>query len=91
MAPPAHFVTMLIGRLRSDDIYSQVGGDCGPAPRRRVWFTRRASGQVAKYPHPEHRSAALSTQAAMLYVLLYFSPGILHNEQARAPRVVFEF
>jgi WASH complex subunit strumpellin len=52
---------MIIGRLRSDDIYNQV----------------------AAYPLPEHRSAALSNQAAMLYVLLYFAPNMLYNEFVR--------
>jgi len=52
---------MLVGRLRSDDIYNQV-----PA-----------------YPLPEHRSAALAQQAAMLYIILYFVPHLLHNESVR--------
>ena len=39
--------------------------------------------QMSVYPDPEHRSAALSTQAAMLYVILYFNPVILHKEPVR--------
>eukprot|EP01012_Entosiphon_sulcatum_P036838 TRINITY_DN4706_c0_g1_i1.p1 TRINITY_DN4706_c0_g1~~TRINITY_DN4706_c0_g1_i1.p1 ORF type:complete len:1149 (-),score=298.23 TRINITY_DN4706_c0_g1_i1:138-3584(-) len=33
------------------------------------------------YPSPDHRSTALSTQAAMLYVLLYFQSDVLKNNQ----------
>lgn len=58
---PTTVVEMIIGRLRSDDIYSQM--QC--------------------YPLPEHRSTALATQAAMLYVILYFAPQLLSNEQVR--------
>jgi WASH complex subunit strumpellin len=56
---PKKFVEMVIGRLRSDDVYNQI----------------------LAYPLPEHRSAALATQACMLYVVLYFAPHILHEEQ----------
>jgi len=52
---------MIIGRIRSGDIYSQV----------------------QSYPLPEHRSTALATQAAMLYVILYFAPHILYKEQVQ--------
>ncbi|KAH0617444.1 hypothetical protein JD844_015683 [Phrynosoma platyrhinos] len=55
------FISMVIGRLRSDDIYNQVSA----------------------YPLPEHRSTALATQAAMLYVTLYFDASILHTQQAK--------
>ena len=57
---------MIIGRLRTDDIYNQV----------------RA------YPRPEHRGAALSTQAAMLYIILYFAPDILEVEEATMREIV---
>ena len=57
---------MIIGRLRTDDIYNQV----------------RA------YPRPEHRSAALATQASMLYIILYFAPKILETEQAAMREIV---
>eukprot|EP00111_Clytia_hemisphaerica_P004568 TCONS_00013126-protein len=60
------FIAMVIGRLRSDDIYNQV----------------------ASYPLPEHRSTALANHAAMLYVILYFSPQILNNQQAVMREVV---
>lgn len=57
---------MVIGRLRSDDIYNQISA----------------------YPFPEHRSTALATQASMLYVILYFDPEILHNQQAKMREIV---
>ena len=60
------YMNMLIGRLRSDDIYNQISA----------------------YPLPEHRSTALATQAAMLYVILYFTPEILHKHQAKMREIV---
>ena len=60
------FINMIIGRLRSDDIYNQISA----------------------YPFPEHRSTALATQASMLYIILYFSPDILHNQQAKMREIV---
>ena len=57
---------MLIGRLRSDDIYNQISA----------------------YPSPEHRSTALATQAAMLYIILYFAPTLLNTEQAKMREIV---
>lgn len=59
-------VSMLIGRLRTDDIYHRT----------------------ACYPLPEHRSTALATQAAMLYIILYFSPQTLHNDTAAMREIV---
>eukprot|EP01104_Vermistella_antarctica_P006079 TRINITY_DN16810_c0_g1_i1.p1 TRINITY_DN16810_c0_g1~~TRINITY_DN16810_c0_g1_i1.p1 ORF type:complete len:1181 (+),score=374.81 TRINITY_DN16810_c0_g1_i1:155-3697(+) len=63
---PRTFVEMVVGRLRSDDIYNQV----------------------ASYPHPDHRSTALGTQACMLYVTLYFVPHILYKNQAAMREIV---
>ena len=60
------FISMVIGRLRSDDLYNQISA----------------------YPFPEHRSTALATQAAMLYIILYFAPDILHNHQAKMREIV---
>lgn len=57
---------MIIGRLRSDDIYNQI----------------------AAFPLPEHRSTALSTQACMLYIILYFAPDILNNQPAIMREIV---
>ncbi|KAF0972785.1 hypothetical protein FDP41_009034 [Naegleria fowleri] len=63
---PDQVVSMIIGRLRSDDIYLQT----------------------SYYPLPEHRSVALSTQAAMLYIILYFKPNMLNNEMAIMREIV---
>ena len=60
------YVNMVIGRLRSDDVYNQISA----------------------YPLPEHRSTALATQASMLYMILYFEPDILHNQQAKMREIV---
>ncbi|XP_052017747.1 WASH complex subunit 5 [Apodemus sylvaticus] len=63
------FISMVIGRLRSDDIYNQVSA----------------------YPLPEHRSTALANQAAMLSVILYFEPSILHSHQAKMREIVDKY
>lgn len=47
--------------------------------------------QVSAYPLPEHRSTALANQAAMLYVCLYFSPSILHTQQAKMREIVDKY
>ena len=44
--------------------------------------------QISSYPSPDHRSTALATQASMLYVILYFAPQILHNQQAQMREIV---
>jgi len=63
---PKSFVRMLIGRLRSDDIYNQN----------------------LSYPLPDHRSTALSTQASMIYIILYFVPEMLQDEMAVMREIV---
>jgi WASH complex subunit strumpellin len=63
---PKNFVEMVIGRLRSDDVYNQI----------------------LSYPLPEHRSSALATQAFMLYVVLYFAPHVLSDQQAVMREIV---
>lgn len=60
---------MVLGRLRSDDIYNQL----------------------AIYPLSRHRSIALATQASMLYVCLYFSTNILHNQTAIMREIVDKY
>eukprot|EP00941_MAST-03F_sp_MAST-3F-sp1_P002473 g2473.t1 len=40
------------------------------------------------YPTPEHRSTALSSQASMLYVILYFAPNILHRQRTTMREIV---
>jgi WASH complex subunit strumpellin len=47
--------------------------------------------QMNIYPQPEHRSHALATQASMLYIILYFRPEILNNEQAVMREIVDKF
>ncbi|XP_076032316.1 WASH complex subunit strump [Oratosquilla oratoria] len=69
VALPPHYVSMVIGHLRSDDIYHQVQA----------------------YPSPEHRSTALSTQAAMLYVCLFFASNILQSQTARMREIVDKY
>jgi WASH complex subunit strumpellin len=47
--------------------------------------------QMVAYPLSQHRSTALATQAAMLYVCLYFSPNVLHNQTASMRETVDKF
>ncbi len=47
--------------------------------------------QVSAYPLPEHRSTALATQASMLCVCLYFTPSILHTQQAKMREIVDKY
>ncbi|PSN50014.1 WASH complex subunit 5 [Blattella germanica] len=63
------YVNMVLGRLRSDDIYNQI----------------------AAYPFPDHRSTALATQAAMLFICLFFEPSILHSETAKMREIVDKY
>lgn len=65
----ALYVNMVLGRLRSDDVYNQISA----------------------YPFPEHRSTALATQAAMLYVCLFFAPSILHAQTAKMREIVDKY
>jgi len=65
----ALYVDMVLGRLRSDDVYNQISA----------------------YPFPEHRSTALATQAAMLYVCLFFAPSILHTQTAKMREIVDKY
>lgn len=66
---PNSYLSLVIGHLRSDDIYHQVQA----------------------YPSPEHRSAALANQAAMLYVCLYFTPSVLHSQTAKMREIVDKY
>ncbi|KAH8380608.1 hypothetical protein KR009_011639 [Drosophila setifemur] len=47
--------------------------------------------QLTIYPHPAHRSTALSTQAAMLYVCLYFCPKVMHSQGSQMREIVDKF
>lgn len=44
--------------------------------------------QAIAYPDPDHRSFALSGQASLLYVILYFCPNVLHDEQGLMREIV---
>ena len=44
--------------------------------------------QMAHFPAPEHRPAALAQQASCLYVALYFAPGVLHGEFSTMREIV---
>lgn len=94
---PSAMVHMVIDRLRSDDVYNLVrawratgparrrGGHPATAPHRPSCCWR---AQTQTYPSPEHRTAALSQQASMLVVLLYFAPEVLQRERATMREVV---
>ncbi|XP_076246687.1 WASH complex subunit strump isoform X1 [Calliopsis andreniformis] len=47
--------------------------------------------QSLAYPHPEHRSTALSTQASMLVIILSFKPTMLHTHTAIMREIVDRF
>ena len=89
------FVEMVIGRLRSDDIYNQVclsTAVCIHRPYTLIvvhYLIHSTIGlQISSYPNPDHRSTALATQASMLYVILYFAPHILQSQQAQMREIV---
>ncbi|XP_050425351.1 WASH complex subunit 5 isoform X2 [Adelges cooleyi] len=64
-----NLINIVIGRLRSDDIYNQI----------------------SSYPNPDHRSTALASQAAMLFVCLFFKSKILHEESAVMREIVDKY
>ena len=85
------FIDMVIGRLRSDDIYNQVHLTSLLPPSSPSSLPPHLPpnlSQIAAYPTPEHRSTALATQASMLYVILYFAPNILNHQQAQMREIV---
>lgn len=47
--------------------------------------------QMKIFPQPEHRSHALSRQACMLYIILFFKVEILQNENAIMREIVDKF
>jgi len=61
-----NMIGLIIGKLRSEDIYNHVSA----------------------YPHPQHRSMALASQSAMLYVILYFAPELLHKKESTMREIV---
>ncbi|XP_017775271.1 PREDICTED: WASH complex subunit strumpellin isoform X2 [Nicrophorus vespilloides] len=63
------YVELVLGKLRSDDVYNQL----------------------TVYPLTRHRSTALANQAAMLYICLFFSPEILHTQNALMREIVDKY
>lgn len=47
--------------------------------------------QLKVFPLPEQRSTALATQAAMLFVCLFFQPGVLHSESTAMREIVDKY
>ncbi|EGG23615.1 hypothetical protein DFA_05749 [Cavenderia fasciculata] len=66
---PQTVLSMVVGRLTSDDIYNGT----------------------QSFPLPDHRSVALSTQACMLYVILYFTPDVLQNKMSTMREIVDKY
>lgn len=42
----------------------------------------------ASFPNPDHRSTRLSSQASMLYIILYFAPDVLNNKKTMMREIV---
>lgn len=47
--------------------------------------------QTNAFPHPNHRSMALSNQASMLVIALSFKPSMLNNQSAVMREIVDKF
>ncbi|CAO1331812.1 unnamed protein product [Diamesa serratosioi] len=47
--------------------------------------------QMQKFPSPQQRSMAMSTQSAMLFACLYFQPDILINQTSRMREIIDKF
>jgi len=47
--------------------------------------------QIAAYPNAEHRSTALSSQAVMLFVCLFFESSILQQQSAKMREVMDKY
>ncbi|KAL7037132.1 hypothetical protein ACKWTF_009089 [Chironomus riparius] len=47
--------------------------------------------QMQKFPAPEHRTIALSTQSSMLFACLYFQPDTLMNQHSRMREICDKF
>ncbi|XP_055382308.1 WASH complex subunit homolog 5 isoform X2 [Condylostylus longicornis] len=47
--------------------------------------------QISLYPNSEHRSVALSNQAGILFICLYFSPKTLHNQLSQMREITDKF
>ncbi|RNA30035.1 WASH complex subunit strumpellin [Brachionus plicatilis] len=80
---PQNYPESFFGRIKiNPNILSQIIG------RLR---TDDLYNQMNAFPLPEHRSHALSNQASMLYILLFFRADILNNEQAVMREIVDKF
>ena len=44
--------------------------------------------QMQEWPNPDHRTTALASQAAILYIVLFFVPEIMHKENAAMRELV---
>lgn len=69
MTIKSSYIDVVLGRLRTDDIYNQL----------------------TVYPKSLHRSFALAQQASMLYVCLFFSPNMLHQQTAVMREIVDKY
>lgn len=91
---PSTMVHMVIDRLRSDDVYNLVRAGATATARGRGRLhsppppPSPPRAQTQTYPSPEHRTAALSQQASVLVVLLFFAPDVLQRERATMREVV---
>lgn len=47
--------------------------------------------QMQKFPSPEHRTTALASQSAMLFLCLYFQPETLSNQHSRMREICDKF
>ncbi|KAL0245346.1 hypothetical protein GEMRC1_009425 [Eukaryota sp. GEM-RC1] len=63
---PHEIISMVLGRLRADDVYYRLEA----------------------YPNPNHRSVALSLQAAQIFLLLFFDVDVLKNQDAVMREIV---
>lgn len=51
-------------------------------------FDELFCAQMKEWPNPDHRSTALQSQAAMVFVVLFFVPEVLHKEGATMREIV---
>mmetsp|Transcript_25594 Transcript_25594/g.52071 ORF Transcript_25594/g.52071 Transcript_25594/m.52071 type:complete len:1147 (+) Transcript_25594:262-3702(+) len=72
-----------------EDFFSRL---TPPIPVIRMIINRLRSddvyNQMKEWPNPDHRCTALSTQAAILYVVLFFVPDVLEKEAAAMREIV---
>ena len=82
---PAGLASRLLGRLRSEDLYSLLPHY--PEPRER---STALATQVEDQLQLHHR-LQLVMQAGMLVVLLYFQPAVLKTEKALMREIVDKY